>query len=157
MKMEELQQSKDMQKGQSLVEAVVGLAIAIILISMFAIITNTSLTSSQKGKDQNLATQFAQEGIELARKDRKIPLAAGTTATYCVRESAEGLQDPPEGTCTTANISGIYLRSVTLSAIDPAGSCGANTYQVSSKVAWTDGKCTVKFCRDVEITTCLAP
>lgn len=151
------QQNKSMQKGQTLIEAVIALAVATLVISTFAIITNSSLTSSQKSKDQNLATQFAQEGIELARKDRKPTLAPGATATFCVAEDAEVLEEPPAGSCTTANISGYYVRSVTLSAISAGGSCGANTYQVVSKVAWTDGKCTAKFCRDVELVTCLAP
>lgn len=140
------------QKGQTLIEALTALAVGAIVLSAAAILTMNSLNTSQTSKNQNLATQYAQEGLELARRER-LPRPSAAT-TYCVGETDEGLEvNTP---CSVGNLQqGEYKREVTLST--NASTCGVNTYQVKSVVSWSDGKCSSSFCRNVTLTTCLAP
>lgn len=149
--------SKSIEKGQTLLEVLIALGVGVFVIVAAATLTSNSISNTQSSKDQNLATQFAQEGIEIARKDR-LPAPTGSDAVYCLVKDATVLPSPTANGCSsTANINGVYMREVTLSLINASGSCGASTYQVASRVYWTDNKCTAKFCRNVELITCLAP
>ncbi len=58
------------QKGQSLVEVVIALGIAVIIVIAFTNATIASVRNSQFSKNQNLATKFAQETLELVRAIR---------------------------------------------------------------------------------------
>lgn len=148
------------QSGQTLLEALIALAVAGIVIAAAAVITSNSLRTSQTSRSQNLASQLAQEGLELARIKRlPAPAASSPSVTYCIGEEENNSFETPGNCGNVANIGAEFKREVTLYPIDSTtgSSCGANTYKVSSKVYWTDGQCTVKFCRDVELQTCLAP
>ena len=142
------------ESGQTLVEALIALAVGAVVIIAATILTQTSLTSSQTSKNQSIATKYAQEGLELARKVRAAPTP--NPVTYCVARDDISLSTV--GSCNNvSNIDGEFMREVTLSIINPAGPCGSLTYQVKSVVSWTDGKCSALFCRNVELVTCLAP
>ncbi|MDQ3098433.1 MAG: hypothetical protein M3Q44_01685 [bacterium] len=58
------------QEGQSLVEVVIALGIAVIIVIAFTNATITSVRNSQFSKNQNLATKYAQESLELIRAVR---------------------------------------------------------------------------------------
>lgn len=151
MKMRELRFNKNYKKGQTLTEALIALALVTLVISAVTITTLNSLNASQTSKSQNLASQFAQEGLELARKERG--KAAGT---YCVGDGATTLGSP--GSCTGANLAAEYRRQVIVQGLGASvAECGTNTYRVQSIVAWSDGKCTAAFCRNVTLTSCLTP
>lgn len=62
--------SKLNENGQSLVEVVIALGIAVIIVIAFTNATITSVRNSQYSKNQNLATKYAQESIELIRAIR---------------------------------------------------------------------------------------
>jgi type II secretory pathway pseudopilin PulG len=144
----------NVMRGQTLVEALIALAVGAIVISAAAILTQNSLNSAQTSKNQNLATQYAQEGIELARKDRNPPTSG--SRRYCVAGDATEL-GTSSATCTSANIGSEYKREVVVSAVNSAGACGADAYEVRSVVSWNEGRCSTAFCRNVELVTCLAP
>ena len=58
------------QKGQSLVEVVIALGIAVIIVIAFTNATIASVRNSQFSKNQNLATKYAQETLEVVRAVR---------------------------------------------------------------------------------------
>lgn len=62
--------SKNMQKGQALLEVAISVGIAIILVAAIAITTVIGLKNSQFAKNQAQATKLAQEGIERVRSVR---------------------------------------------------------------------------------------
>jgi type II secretory pathway pseudopilin PulG len=58
------------QKGQSLLELIVVIAVAVIVIGALVFATFSSLRNSQFAKNQSQATKLAQEGIEQVRTFR---------------------------------------------------------------------------------------
>jgi Tfp pilus assembly protein PilV len=57
-------------RGQSLVEAVVTLGVVVLLVTGLIVGTTSSLRYAENSRTRNLATQYAQEGLELARQKR---------------------------------------------------------------------------------------
>ncbi|MBI2195691.1 MAG: hypothetical protein HYU48_01445 [Candidatus Levybacteria bacterium] len=58
------------QKGQTLIEALIGLAVAVAIISAIVIAVISSLSNAQLTKNQNQANHYAQEGMEIVRQIR---------------------------------------------------------------------------------------
>jgi Tfp pilus assembly protein PilV len=58
------------QQGQSLIEVVIALSIAIVVAVAFTNVTITSVRNAQFAKNQNLATKYAQQTIEYIRAIR---------------------------------------------------------------------------------------
>jgi Tfp pilus assembly protein PilV len=67
------------QQGQSLVEVVIALGIAVIIVIAFTNATITSVRNSQFSKNQNLSTKYAQESLELIRAVRDQNTSASVT------------------------------------------------------------------------------
>ena len=88
--MEELIFNKK-QTGQSLIEALVALGVATLIISAIAIAVIASVSNSDSTKYQNLATTYAQQGLEIISGQSKSDWTAfhalgGTVLiplTYC--------------------------------------------------------------------------
>lgn len=55
------------EKGQTLLEMVVVIAVALLVVSALTFATISSLRNSQYAKNQSLATKLAQEGVEKVR------------------------------------------------------------------------------------------
>jgi len=55
-------------KGQSIIEVIVALSLVSIVVLALVRVTISSIQNSSFAKDQRTATQYAQEGIENARK-----------------------------------------------------------------------------------------
>lgn len=58
------------QRGQTLLETLLALGVCVIILSAITVIVISSLNSTQFTKRQNLASQYAQEGMEVVRKIR---------------------------------------------------------------------------------------
>lgn len=59
-----------LSKGQSLLELIIVMAVAIIVIGALTVVTISSLRNANLSKNQLQATKFAQEGIEKVRSIR---------------------------------------------------------------------------------------
>jgi Tfp pilus assembly protein PilV len=145
------------QKGQSLVEALVALAAAVVIVSAIAVAVITSVNNSDFSKNQNLATQYAQEGIEILRNLSQSDWAIFSTysGTYCLNQNSATLTTPSGATCTQ-NINSFFVRQAVIN--QGSSSCSSNT-KVSVSVAWADGKCTSAsnpYCHAVLLDSCLA-
>ncbi len=57
-----------LSKGQSIIEVIVALSLVAIVVLALVRVTISSIQNSSFAKDQQIATQYAQEGIENARK-----------------------------------------------------------------------------------------
>lgn len=145
------------QKGQSLVEALVALAAASVIVSAIAIAVITSVNNSDFSKNQNLATQYAQEGIEVLRNLSQSDWANFSTysGTYCLSKDSSTLTTPSGSNCPQ-NINNFFVRQVVIT--QNSSSCSLNT-KVSVSVSWADGKCTSAsnpYCHTVLLDSCLA-
>jgi Tfp pilus assembly protein PilV len=140
-------------KGQTLIESVLAFGVISIVLSSIAIILVSSLNNAGQGKDQVLATQYAQEGIEILRKIRNSDYQAfGTySGSYCLAKDSSVLGSP--SSCSVPNVDS-YIRSVT---IEQSPGCGVSVAKIIVKVAWTDGKCiSGTYCHSAELISCLS-
>lgn len=165
------------EKGQSLIEVLVGLAAAVLIVGAITVATISALNNATYSKNQNLATEYAQQGAEIVRnlRDRNYTLFSALNGTYCLAKTCTQIdptsnnpQDPcgPKSLVCDQNVGGqnadIYVRQV---AIDRAAThCQENTQQATQAVeatvtvSWYDGKCRSSsvFCHSVAVSTCLS-
>jgi Tfp pilus assembly protein PilV len=149
------------QKGQGLIEALIALGAAVIIISAITIAVITAVSNSDFAKYQNLATGYAQQGMQVVQQ--KSQLDWTDTATY----SGTGVWCLPQGTtdfyshvtdsyCASegVNVQSKFFRQLELKT---SSSCSTNI-QVEVKVKWTDGKCSgaSDFCHNVVLDSCIA-
>ena len=159
-------------KGQSLVEVLVSLSIAAIVMSGITLAVIYSLRNTQFSKNQNLASQYAAEGIEIMRqlRDSKSSLsgflgANNTSITSCLPQDSTGPINDPQPPLCGQNVGPkdigstyyIYIREVKIEPPDPSTECKDN-YKVTVKVSWWDNACenTSNFCHKVNLISCLA-
>ena len=171
-------------KGQTLVEVLVALSSAVIIITAITILVISSLNNAEYGKNQNLATQYAQEGMEIIRKIRDSDpqtfygIADGQ---YCLDRNSTTLQAkiasgnqvrlsgcPHGATDPKENVDGIFSREVILEA--NVGDCNTavptptptpppaqGNIKVTVLVSWTDGKCTTGIlCHQSKLISCFS-
>jgi Tfp pilus assembly protein PilV len=141
-------------KGQTLIEVLAALGIVIIIITALTGVVITSMSNTRFSKDQSLATQYAQEGMEIVRQKRDNNYAdfRGLTGTYCLGTSTA--LDPD---CSDANITengNSFLRKVTITQ----DGCGANVARVMVLASWQDSKCPAgnTFCHASRLESCLS-
>lgn len=144
------------QSGQALIEALVALAAAVAVISAIAITVITSLQNVEFTKNQNLATQYAGEGLEIVRRIGRSnwqTLQAYNATNYCLAKGSTVLT-PMGGSSCGQNV-GIYVRQINIELNSP--SCQTNV-KVRSTVKWSDSKCGSSdvFCHEVRLDSCLA-
>lgn len=167
-----------MQKGQSLIEVLVGLAAATVILGAITAATITALNNAVYSKNQNLATEYAQQGVELVRnlRDRTYSSFSELNGYYCLAKTCTAInatssnpQDPcgPKSIICDQNVGGenadIFVRQV---FVDPNSTyCQDSTQdntqgtQVTVTVSWYDSKCGSPnvFCHLVKLSTCLQP
>jgi len=148
--------------GQSLVEAIIALTAAIIVVSSITTAIVLSLNNVQYSKYQNLATQYAQEGIEIVRKisaeDWNNFKTSYVSINYCLPE--ESLAPTPVSSDCDANLykvgpaqQPIFKRSIKIE--HNVLSCNGGS-MITSIVSWSDSKCTSEtYCHKVELNTCI--
>lgn len=149
-------------KGSTLVESLLALTFAVVIITAVVIAVTTALSNSTFTKNQNQATQLAQEGLDIARYMKSSNYVAfralDDTVNYCPNDSGE-LVPIDELPCDD----GIFTSTID---IDHAGGNNAsggracevlNSTFVASEVRWTDSKCNKdEFCHKVVLDTCLS-
>jgi type II secretory pathway pseudopilin PulG len=70
-------------RGQSLIEVLTALAIAVLVIIALVAGVTFAIRNLTHAKNQALATQYAQEGLEMARKARDVNPTAFFVADLC--------------------------------------------------------------------------
>lgn len=155
------------QKGQSMLEAVAALGVIAIVMTALTIAVLLGLGNSGYSKKDNLATQYAQQGMELIRNKRETDGAAfwgsaynpgsyylGSTDTdlHSISDICSPATVPPT-TTTKIGSSNNYIRTVCVAA-DASSGCDK---KVTVSVWWQDGKCPSNgYCKKASITSCFA-
>lgn len=159
------------EKGSTLIESLLALTFAVVIITAVVIAVTTALSNSTFTKNQNLATQYAQEGLDIARymktSDYVAFRALNDSVKYC--PTGEGLLVPiDELPCNDIDPENdadnrVFIGSVSIDhsgGNNPTGgrACQVlNSTFVTSEVSWTDAKCTDgEYCHKVSLNTCLS-
>lgn len=165
------------QKGQSLIEVLVGLVTASLIVGAITAVTISALNNAVYSKNQHLATEYAQQGMEIVRnlRDRQYSSFSSLNGYYCLAKSCTDIhptsnnpQDPcgPKSIICDQNVGGenadIFVRQV---FVDPLATyCQENTQiatqgtQVTVSVSWYDAKCGTSnvFCHTVKLSSCMS-
>jgi hypothetical protein len=147
------------QKGQGLVEALIALGVATLIVSAMAIAVITSVNSSDYSKYENLATHYAQQGMEILQQQSQSDWAkfSSILGTFCLGD--DNVLSPGESSCLLdgtagVKVAGFFVRRVNLVTNDAA--CPASIHGTVS-VYWRDGKCSSNnYCHKVELESCFA-
>ncbi|SRR5260221_644933 len=153
------------KNGQTLIEVLVGLASAVVILSAITLATVTALNNTEFSQNQNLATSYVQQGMEIVRnmRDTNFSTFNALSDHYCLASSCTALTagvGPCGSSLTQAacgqNVSN-FVREV---EIEKASSTcqGVNT-KVTVTVSWFDTKCrssTAPFCHSVSSSTCFS-
>lgn len=140
-------------KGQTLIEILVALGIITVVVTALASVVVTSMGNVKFSKNQNQATQYAQEGIEIVRqiRDNSYTTFQGKNGTYCLGSS--NVLPPVPSVCNTANV-GEFIRKVTV----VQNGCDTNVAKVTINVSWQDSKCSAAntYCHTSQLESCLS-
>jgi type II secretory pathway component PulK len=151
------------ERGQGLVEALIALGAAVVIISAITIAVVTSVHNSDFSSYQSLASNYAQQGMEIVQQQSQLDW--NDTATY----SGTGIWCLPERTtdfyshitdsnCSlnNVNIQNKFLRLVEFKTVS---SCGTNI-QAEVTVKWADSNCSINsgnaYCHQVVLDSCIA-
>lgn len=160
-------QRKNNIQGQTLLEVVIALGVAVIVVSLIAIAVIFALNNATYSKNQNLATQFGQEGMEIVRQLRDSDLAVfnSLSGNYCLAKGVKILNDSNRKQVDCTQNVDIFKREVIIYPPSSVFSCPANPpattaplTKVQVIVSWSDNKCSSSdlFCHKVELASCLA-
>jgi len=155
------------QNGQSLVEALIALVVATVVISAMAVAAITAVNNADFSKYQNLATQYAQQGMDLLRHKSQVNWTslnddAKDGKLYCLAQGDVDLGGS-QPDCSFPNImdhgKNFFVRKVEL--IRSTYPCTGESVLATVTVSWTDGKCrtasdTPNYCHNVILNSCFA-
>ena len=143
------------QKGQTLIEAMVALAIAVTILAAITTIVITSLSDTTFSKNQNLASEYAQQALEyirgLANANYSSFKNTYTARSYCL-DNQNQLQTW-SGNCNLY-LTGIFTKELDF---DPTSSQCGGFLQATATVSWSDSKCTngqTLYCHKFAVSTC---
>lgn len=159
------------EKGQSLIEVLVALAISVVVITAVTLATISALYNSQFSKNQNLASQYAQQGMEIIRKIKVSDPStfSSLSGEYCMAEGCTLLNGnigddcgPPSGNCNSKKTGEIFVREANIdrqsSRCDPDNVGSPSAVEAKVSVSWSDGKCPLDnvYCHSAELVSCLS-
>ena len=139
-------------KGQSLIEALVALSVAVVIISAVAISVITAVNNADNSKIQNQANAYASSEMEVLHQQSRANWTTFNThnSTYCVGNN--GLMEDPN-LCSTPNVGTLFIRQVEIIQNELTNCSGAA--KVTVTVSWKDGKCAVGiFCHSTKLESC---
>src|SRR5260221_1096022 len=81
------------KNGQTLIEVLVGLASAVVILSAITLATVTALNNTEFSQNQNLATSYVQQGMEIVRnmRDTNFSTFNALSDHYCLASSCTAL------------------------------------------------------------------
>lgn len=152
------------QRGQTLIEILAALSVMAVLLTSITISVLSSLNNATYSKNQNLATQYAQQGMEAVRNLRSVDYTTfnSLSGSYCLAKTCTSLDSSipscwtktSPGACNS-NIDSYFAREI--SAPSSSTDCKSSTKEIQAIVSWTDGRCTAGVnCRQVQVTSCFS-
>jgi Tfp pilus assembly protein PilV len=172
------------QKGQSLIEALIALGAAVIIVAAITIAVITAVGNSDFSKYQNLATGYAQQGIQIVTQKSQLDWVDTATysGTWCLPQGTTDFYTSLGGATCPVNVTDKFVRELDFTKISPCATPNANSpcctpsslpdssspqfcannpaacsSQVKVTVKWTDGKCSesLPFCHHVILDSCI--
>jgi len=151
------------QKGQTLIEALVALGVAVVVATAITIAAISALKTTEFNSNANLASQYAQEGVEFARSIAQEDWGKFHTYQddYCYNDNTTGLTSKGSNSCSLSKATS-FARVLTIDQTG-GGQCNSSAY-VLVTVSWRDGACVNTnndplynyFCHNVKVETCLS-
>ncbi len=142
------------QKGQTLIEVLAAFGVAVSLVSAITVTVIFALSTAQSSKNKNLATQDAQQGMEIVRRMQDVGgLQDLANGTYCL--STGGVITTKGALPNCPPDENTFVRQLTIvdsTLCDPAK-------QLTIDVYWSDSKCNDPhnlYCHKTEISSCLS-
>ena len=148
---------KNLQSGQTIIEAIVALMTILLIITAIAIVIVNGLYNSQFIKNQNQANKYAQQGIEFIRNIQRNDLRSfkdlDPNGIYCIDETTNALI----GNCFTAgkNTGTSFNRTIIFTPND--AKCPSTQVKVTVNVKWVSTKCpgSNTYCHEVKLVACM--
>lgn len=143
-----------MNKGQSLFEVVVAIAISALIITAIVALVTNSIRNSTYSKNESLATDSAQQLLEWLRGQRDLDVTtflskidssvSGGSSTYCFINldwSKPTFGTKPICKTGTDEIPGtIFLREATFSQVPLSQTNNKTVFNAEVVVSWTDSQ-----------------
>jgi Tfp pilus assembly protein PilV len=150
------------QNGQTLIEALVALGASVLVISAITVAVVAALNNTEYSKNQNMATQYAQQGMETIRQisDSNWTLFSSyNSGSFCLDQNSTVLSPIDQSSLNCGQNFGIYSRQVDIVKNDSSNTRCQGSVLVAVTVFWGDGKCTDSnkpLCHNVSLSSCFA-
>lgn len=144
--------------GQSLIEVLIALAASVAVVSAIVVTVITSLSNAEFTKNQNLATEYSRQGMEIVRqiaKNNWNDFLTYTSRNYCLNKDSAALSLMTGLNCGL-NIGNLYDRKITI--IQTGSTYCVESTEIISSVSWSDSKCQTGsvLCHEIKLRSCLA-
>ncbi len=153
--------------GQTLIEVLLALGVAVIIVTAITAVIVTALNNATFTKNQNLANQYVQQGMEIVRaiRDKSWNDFFNYNLTnYCLPQDSTVPEHKTGPSCEGQGdifVGGVkFIREITLNRNYPDCRGPTNTkVKVTVKVQWSDSKCPevppqARFCHEVKLVSC---
>lgn len=168
------------ESGQTLIEVLAALTAAVVIIAAIVSASLNALTNSEFTRDQNTATQYTQQGLELMRDMRNQNIASFSASylpdgTYCLASSCTFLNSSNSDCWQMTGLSckqnvDKFVREVvvahnstdcnaTPTPSDFLPSILTTNVKITVNTSWYDNKCSDpanSFCHSVTASTCFS-
>lgn len=132
---------KDFEKGQSLFEVVVAVAMSALIVTAVVSVAVNSIQNSSFSRNKTLAASYVEDTNEWLRKERDASLSTFTTHVSTQYWCFKTLAWSTSGKCgSTAYISDTHFLRQTTFTVTTLGSTGKNVVQIDTTVSWQDSK-----------------
>jgi Tfp pilus assembly protein PilV len=150
-------------KGQSLIEVMVALGVAVIIITAIVMSVVLAIVNTQFAKTQNLATFYAKQGMEFLRQSSRSDWSnfKNKTGSYCLARDSTELKEKVD--VCEKDVNNHFRREINIAPVsdecvlesDPSGQTKGDKVEVV--VSWNDGRCKDQssFCHEVKLDSCL--
>lgn len=145
------------KSGQSLIEVLLALGMAVVIVTSITALIVFTLDNASFRKNQNLANAYAQEGMEVVRKirDSSWSYFDSLNGWFCLAGNSTALVSRGGSDCDGEGNVGIFIREIRSQA--GGSDCGASNRKITVSVYWLDGKCNSgSFCHKAELISCFA-
>lgn len=167
------------KNGQTIIEAVVALALIIVVFTAITVAIITSVSNSEFARSQALASKYAQSAMETLRYLRNNPPTSGLTfdnyaaaaspnSAYCMDPNGVlGDNNGNAGSTAGPNCTKVYsfsnssfIREVKFNT-DPVGSGCSGGTRATVSVFWSSGKCSgatilSRYCHKSSLVSCFS-
>lgn len=141
------------QKGLSLIEVIIAIALSTMVITGMLSAVLYSLSSAQDSQLQNEATQYSQQGMELLRT---LSGSAVSSGTYCLNDGNPPTLQAQSSCTTTPNLNSRFIRQVTINKNNVE--CSNVLTKITVTTSWRDGDCpsTDLYCKKSTLSSCVS-